>query len=441
MRFERLVIEAGDNTFNLDFHDRLTVISGVGRIEREGLVSELIGSMSASRAGVHAEVVADMGTRFAIFRPHGARHRVVDVDSSVDVSARFEDDQGEIDLLKVAGLDNRSAKRHLRLSATDLTTSTHHEQIIRRLAATDNNKLWALAQRVQTAQADLDAAALSTGSAPEDAAVVARIEQRHQQFQLAQNRAELYRRISFFVGASSALAAVPAAMQVGRVAAMFFIMVAGLVTALSFTQNQRMERARRAEADALAAAGAKSYLGFHLQRVDGLLDTEQSRQRMIQASTELEQAKEAWHATAGDVTVEWAADYRHDIDQTAQLLHDMVGLPTGPLAAADDGEDTEIADLAHVLITRLNEVRMIGPAGESLPLILDDPLVGLRPEVKAPLLEMLVRSSISQQIIFLTEDADVVEWARVEAMTGDMTILEPTPTDVRSRTGDKIIAA
>jgi hypothetical protein len=54
---------------------------------------------------------------------------------------------------------------------------------------------------------------------------------------------------------------------------------------------------------------------------------------------------------------------------------------------------------------------------------------------------MLVRSSISQQIIFLTEDADVVEWARVEAMTGDMTILEPTPTDVRSRTSDKIIAA
>ena len=44
MRFERLVIEAGDNIFNLDFHNRLTVISGVGRLEREGLISELIGS-------------------------------------------------------------------------------------------------------------------------------------------------------------------------------------------------------------------------------------------------------------------------------------------------------------------------------------------------------------------------------------------------------------
>ena len=57
MRFERLVIEAGDNTFNLDFHNRLTVISGVGRLEREGLISELVGSLSASRAGVHAEVI------------------------------------------------------------------------------------------------------------------------------------------------------------------------------------------------------------------------------------------------------------------------------------------------------------------------------------------------------------------------------------------------
>ena len=33
----------------------------------------------------------------------------------------------------------------------------------------------------------------------------------------------------------------------------------------------------------LAAAGARSYLGFHLQRVNGLLDREQARQRLIQA--------------------------------------------------------------------------------------------------------------------------------------------------------------
>jgi len=441
MRFERIVIEAGDNTFNLEFHKRLTVISGVGRVEREGLISELVGSLSASRAGVHAEVVADMGTRFAIFRPHGARHRVIDVDASVDVSSRFADSDGEIDLLKVAGMNARTAKRKLRLTATDITTNTHHDQIIRRLGAVDNTELWSRAHRVETAQAQLDAAADSTGSSAEDAEVVARIEARHQSFEHAQDQAERYRRISFFVGASAALAAVPAAMMMGQAAAMAFVVIAGLLTVVSLLQNQRMARAGRAEEEALAEAGAKSYLGFHLQRVDGLLDSQQSRHSVICAANELETAKEAWHDVAGEVTVEWAFDYRDEIDKASQLLVDMASISSSPLATDEEIEDAEIADLAHVLISRLNEVRMIGPAGESLPLILDDPLHGLRREVKAPLLELLVRSSISQQIIFLTEDEDVIDWGRLEAMTGEITILEPTPADVENKADHRGVVA
>ena len=54
MRFERLVIEADENTFSLDFHPRLTVISGVGRLEHEGLISELVGSGAVSVADVRA---------------------------------------------------------------------------------------------------------------------------------------------------------------------------------------------------------------------------------------------------------------------------------------------------------------------------------------------------------------------------------------------------
>jgi hypothetical protein len=437
MRFERLVIEAGDNTFNLDFHQRLTVISGVGRLEREGLISELVGALSASRDGVHAEVVADMGTRFAIFRPHGARHRVVDVDASVDVSSRFADPDGEIDLLKAAGLDVRTAKRQLRLSAADLTTSTHHDQLIRHLATVDRIALWNLARGVEEAQAELDRAAESTGSAPEDAEVAARIEERHQIFEQAQGRAERYRRTSFLVGAVSALAAVPAAMLFSRVAAMVLVIVAGLVTALSFVKNQQMRGARKAEEAALAEAGADSYLGFHLQRVNGLLDSETSRQRVILAAANLEKARNAWHELAGEVTVEWANDYRAEIARTADLLDEVQGRSTSILATPEEREDSEIANLAHLLITRLNEARVMGPGGESLPLILDDPLHELSRDVKAPLLEMLVRSSVSQQIVFLTEDRDVIDWARLEAMTGDLAILEPTPADAHDEADRK----
>lgn len=422
MRFERLVIEADENTFSLDFHPRLTVISGVGRLEREGLISELVGSLSSSRAGVHAEIMADNGNRFAIFRPFGARARVIDVDASADVSARFADAEGRVDLLAVAGLDMRSAKRSLRVTSNDLTTSTHHDEIIRRLAMTDAEELWGASARVATAQAELDQAAEESGSAPEDAAVVARIEDQHQRFEDAQARAEKFRKISFIGGALAALAAVPSAMFVSQMVAMGCVILAAMVTMISFVQHQRMERARKAENEALAAAGAESYLGFHLQRVNGLLDSEQARKRLMEADREYEAAMQAWRRLAGDIAPDWANEHRAEIETTGAQWQNMTAFGSGPMV---DTDDDQIAALAHALMQRLTKVRGIGPAGESLPLVLDDALVGLNSDMKASLLELLVHSSDDQQIVFLTQDSQVTEWARVEAITGELAILEP----------------
>jgi hypothetical protein len=427
MRFDRLVIEADENTFSLEFHPRLTVIGGVGRLEREGLIAELVGSLGSSRAGVHAEIVADNGNRFALFRPFGARARVIDVEASADVSSRFADENGEIDLLAPAGMDVRAAKRRLRLTSTDLTTSTHHDQIIRRLAAVEPDRLWAIADRVTTTQQILDEEADASGSAPEDASVVARIEERHTQFEQAHARAEKVRQTSFFVGAAAAVLAVPSVMWISQVIAMALIVLAAMVTALSFMQNQRMEQARDAEEDALAEAGAESYLGFHLQRVNGLLDGQATRQRLIQAGADHEAALTEWFDTAGEIVVEWAYEHSDEIEEAARLARDVDALNAGPLPI--DTESDEVAALAHALIHKLEEVRGIGPAGENMPLILDNSLDDLDVELKAPLLEMLVRSSTNQQIVFLTEDEDVADWARVEAITGDLSILEPTAAD------------
>ena len=71
VQFERLVIEAGSNTFTVDFHERLTVVAGMGRLEREGLINELVGALSSKRSGVHLEMISDAGNRFAIFRAPG----------------------------------------------------------------------------------------------------------------------------------------------------------------------------------------------------------------------------------------------------------------------------------------------------------------------------------------------------------------------------------
>ena len=50
--------------------------------------------------------------------------------------------------------------------------------------------------------------------------------------------------------------------------------------------------------------------------------------------------------------------------------------------------------------------------------------------LKPALLELLVRSSAMQQLIYFTEDPDVSSWARVEALTGELNVLEPArPTE------------
>ena len=49
-------------------------------------------------------------------------------------------------------------------------------------------------------------------------------------------------------------------------------------------------------------------------------------------------------------------------------------------------------------------------------------------EIWPELLELLMKASPDQQVIYLTDDPDVAEWARVEALTGAMSIVEPTPT-------------
>ena len=428
MRYERLVIEAGDNTFTLDLHERMTIISGVGAMEREGLVNELVGALSASRPGVHCEIVADNGTRFALFRPSTGHHRVVDVDNAVDVTHRFAEEDGSIDLLRRAGLDFRSTRRRMRVNRHDLAAASQSDDLVRALAQLDPVDLWSAAKRVQITEQRLAEEAEAAGSAPEDAAVVAAIEERHYAFEDAQARHERIRFMSFVVGALAALAAVPAAIFVGRLAAMPFVIAAAVVTALSFVQFKRMDRARRAEQEALARAGAQSYLGFHLQRVNGLLANDTSRHQLMQVAEEHRESLAQWRRLVGEVEVGWVLERRDDIETAARLHHDVTTLNRlAPKTGAVEVDAAGAADLAHALIGRLGDVRNLGPGGESFPLILDDPLAELEPALKAPLLELLVRSSADQQLVYLTDDDDVASWARLEALTGDLLVLEPTP--------------
>lgn len=418
------MIEAGDSTCTLDLHPRLTVVAGVGKLERDALVGELLGSLASARTGVHVETVEDSGRRLAVFRPTRGRGRVVDVDRASDVTAEFVDDRGRIDLLRRAGVDITVARKKLRFGSSDLQAASHGAQLIRQLAEADQSQLWATAERLLTADAALQAEAEALGSAPEDAEIIERVERRHHAFEAAQARHEQIRRLTLGVSGGATVGTAGAVVLGLDTVAIGIVLVALLSMLASVVTRSRAERARAAEEEALSDAGAQSYLGFHLQRVNGMLSSEAARKRLMAVADDYRSAGDAWRALAGDVPVDWALEHHEEIAAAARVRIDITThaqVAAEPVAVGDD-----TTDLARVLVARLAELRRLGGGAESLPLVLDDPLAGLDRTAKPALLELLSHTSGSPQLIYLTEDEDVASWARLEALTGALSIIEPS---------------
>ncbi len=422
MHFERLVIEAGKRTYALDLHPRLTVIAGVGHLEREGLITELIGGLGAGRSGVHLEIASDAGERYAIFRPAGGRHRVVDIDRSADVTDHFTTEHG-LDVLRRAGIDPRRARRQLCMTPDDLATRSQLEHYVASLARLDQSRLWDVADKVKDRELRLAETARESGSDAEDAVAFGEIERRHEAFEQAQMENERVRYLSFISGAGGALVGIAVAALYGVFFAVPFLMLAVLATTASIVFWQRLETARRQEEDALRAVGVTSYLTFQIHRVNGLLGNDQARRLMMQAAEEHRAALAEWRVLVGEVPLEWAVQHRREIREQAKQLRGTVG-PSQPLIIAPHAEDNQ-AELAHSLLRRLQQLKSLGAGGESFPLLLDDALADIDPAAKPALLELLMKSSANQQVIYLTEDDDVASWARVEALTGQLAIVEP----------------
>jgi hypothetical protein len=423
MRVERLVIEAGENTLTLDLHPRLTVVSGIGSVERQSLVGELIGALAGTRPGLHLEIEDRRGRHLAVFRPTSGRHRIVDVDRARDVTAEFVDEQGDCNLLTKLGVDSRGARRLMRFGAADLAASSHRGQAVEILSSLEQRRVWAAATALRQAEGDLTSEAEAIGSAPEDAAMIEEVEARHFAVEQAAERFETIRRRTFVIGGTCAGFTMPGVYLAGAIG-FLFMAIALVAVGASLLARANVDRTARAEEKALEEAGANSYLGFQLQRVNGLLANDANRKALMDVAGARRTALAEWQQLAGDIPVEWALTNREEIEEAARLRREVDAL--GALSStAPDLSDDMTGDLAHVLISRLAEVRSAG--GEGAPLVLDDPFRDLDPSVKPLLLELLGRSAGDPQIVFLTEDDHVTSWARLEALTGEVALIEPAP--------------
>lgn len=431
MRVQRLVIESGEDTFTLDLHPRLTVVAGMGPLERDSLIGEIVGALGGSRSGVHVELVERSGRHLALFRPTVGAHRVVDVDEATDLSAMLAGDDGACDLLRHLGLTLSQARHFMHLGPADLVTSTERGRAIEALAGLDQRRVWAAAEALHGAESELAAEAEALGSAPEDAALIDAVEARHVAFERAAARFEATRRHTFVIGGLSGVATLPAVVAAG-VAGLGLLVIAVAAVVASLVARAQLLRAGRAEERALAEAGATTYLGFQLQRVNGLLGDDQSRRAFMGAAELRRTALADWQQLAGDISVDWALANRAEIEAAARLRREADAL--GSLGARpSDADADQTEELTQALVTRLAAARAAG--GEGLPLVLDDPFRQLAPSSKLTLLELLGHSSGDPQIVILTEDDDVAAWARMESLTGEVSLIEPVP-EHEQRAGD-----
>lgn len=193
---------------------------------------------------------------------------------------------------------------------------------------------------------------------------------------------------------------------------------------LTFVYWARIAKIRRSEKIALSQVGADSYLSYTVKRVNGMFSDTEHRRRKLALAEDHRDAAIHWTRLAGDVSVDWAIEHHAEIERAAKLRHQLRHLTRA--GAPDPALDDQAADYALALVSHLDTLRELGPGGESFPLIIDDPLHGAAPSTRLALLELLARSAGNPQIILLTDQDDVASWARLEALTGEIALVEPT---------------
>jgi len=426
VRWERLILSSGDHSVTVRFHPRLTVVVGVGPLEREGVTSELLGALRGPRPGTNLELVRDDGRRLAVLRPGwGLGDRVLDLESGDDVTERHLTPDGRLDLLAPLGLTMAEARRTMRFTALDVLAPAEEQRVVSGLSSLPQAELWQAADRLVAARATLERVATGIGASIGDTEAIAEVETRHREFERAQDRCDYIRHHGIFTGVACALAGLPAVV-LNRWTALPFALLAAAFLVVSVVFRRRMEAARVAEGEALTAAGASSYGGFLHQRIAVLLGTEEARRLEVSdAVAAHRRTQAAWTAMAGDVDVEWALAHQAAVAATAAKAGDRAAIDLAHrLRRAHPGSARE---LANVVLQRIELLQSVGPSGEQVPLILDEPFEGMDLAATKWLLELLTRMAGHPQLVLLTEDPDIARWAEIEQMAGDVSVVAPTP--------------
>ena len=299
--------------------------SDTASVDQDRRLLDALGAIRAL-AAEHAEACAarDRLTALASGDPVDPR----ELDRLSTIPEAVPDELEEL----VAALDQASSARaELEQRLQDLAVATlpaPSDPVVAELGVLDQDRLWTTADRLAVAHEAMHEVRVSVGGLElEDVgaapALVADIESAHAAVDDAERAADAVRipamaatvlgAVAGVLGMATAPLLVPVGLGAAGVAA-----VAGIVL-----PDRRHRRAVRAEQAALDRAGASSYLGFHIRRVEATVDP-RLRARAEAAVDEQRAAWAAWSELVGpDLTVDRAFELADEVRAYHAALQDL----------------------------------------------------------------------------------------------------------------------
>jgi ABC-type phosphonate transport system ATPase subunit len=120
--------------------------------------------------------------------------------------------------------------------------------------------------------------------------------------------------------------------------------------------------------------------------------------------------------------VHWAAERRTEIQAASRLRQHIAALRSLSSSVPDLSDDDAVA-LAQAIVSQLTAASH--EQGARPPVVLDEPFIDLDPAVVPLLLELLPGLVGSLQVMLLTNDDAIASWARLEALAGELALVEP----------------
>jgi hypothetical protein len=165
------------------------------------------------------------------------------------------------------------------------------------------------------------------------------------------------------------------------------------------------------EADGTAAAEAEATARAEADRASRQAAVTAAEEALAVAEREAEERRTLQHEIEQlESTLQQAEGHLADVTRRVEERPAAAAPPSAPRAGGVDVSGVGAKDAELYVLARIAAQRAVGDAGP-LPLIIDEAFVGFPPRAAAPVFDLLSRMSGIVQIIYLTADDAVREWA------------------------------